>query len=222
MEIHVKIMIVDDYTVIREGLKMLFGTDSEFEVIAEAASGMECLEKLFLYHPDVVLMDLRMAGISGIEATRLLKSRHPEIKVILMTDYEDKSHAVEAIKAGVDSCILKKIEKEELFRIIHLVLQGQAFIDPCVTKAVFHHLKINAPAFETENEPDRPILSQRELQILAHLVEGKSNKEIANSVFLSMDTVKTHLKNIYQKLDANNRSQASKIAIQEGLISLPS
>lgn len=214
----IKVLVVDDHAIVREGLKSLIELDEAFEVVDEVASSMECLRVVPDILPDVILMDLKMPGIDGIEGTRLVKTDYPQIKVILLTNYDDEEYIIEAIKAGADGYVLKDVKQGELLKIIRMILENQAFIDPRLTRKVFHQL-IHKP---TAEEPGltRPILTQRELQVLLHLVEGKSNREIADAVCLSPDTVKSHLKNIYQKMGARNRSHASKIALQKKIVRL--
>jgi len=211
-----KVIIVDDHAIVREGLKSLINHEEDFEVIAEAESGTACLEMLETSLPDIILMDLKMPGISGIETTRLIKTEYPQIKLILLTNYDNEEYVLEAIKAGADGYVLKDVKKGDLIEILRKNIQDQAFIDPNVTRKLFDHLKKTIgneiPA------SDRPILTQRELEILAHLTEGLSNKEIANALFISLDTVKSHLKKIYQKLGAQNRSHAAKLAIQKRIL----
>lgn len=213
-----KLLVVDDHSIVREGLKSLIDLDDDLTVTDEASSSMECLEKMEKSLPDVVLMDLKMPGVDGIEATRLIKQSYPWVKVILLTNYDDEEYVAESIKAGADGYILKDVKKGDLLQIIHKILQGQAFIDPGVTRKVFHQLK--KTDVSNRESVKRPVLSHRELQIVILLVEGKSNKEIAEELFVSLDTVKSHLKNIYYKLNVHTRLQAVKSAIQSGLVHL--
>jgi DNA-binding NarL/FixJ family response regulator len=214
----IRVMVVDDHTIVREGVKALIELQEDIEVVAEANSSIECLDEIDKVLPDVILMDLKMPGIDGIEATRLIKEKYPQTKVILLTNYDDDEYVIESIKAGADGYVLKDVKKGDLLKIIRGVLRNFAFIDPTVTRKLFHSIQYSSTIDETKMT--RPVLSQRELQILTHLVEGNSNKDIAHSVNLSPDTVKTHLKNIYQKLGVNNRSQAARAAIQGKLVCL--
>ena len=214
----IRVMVVDDHTIVREGIKTLLELQEDIAVVAEARSGIECLERIGEVLPDVILMDLKMPGIDGIEATRLVKEQYPGTKVILLTNYDDEEYVLESIKAGSDGYVLKDVKKGDLPTIIHGVLQDRAFIDPTVTRKLFHSIQQSSTAEDVSGA--RPVLSQRELQILTHLVEGKSNKAIAHAVHLSPDTVKSHLKNIYQKLGVHNRSQAARAAIQGKLVHL--
>jgi len=214
----IRVMVVDDHAIVREGLKSLLDIEEDIEVVAEADSGMASLDFVDEKHPDVVLMDLKMPGIDGIETTRLIKERYPLIKVVLLTNYDEEEYVLESIQANADGYVLKDVNKGDLPLIIRGVLQNRAFIDPGVTRKLFHSIQQSA----STGEPvvSRPALSHRELQILAHLVEGNSNKEIADAIHLSPDTVKSHLKNIYQKLNVHNRSQAARVAIREKLVHL--
>ncbi|MCK5162130.1 MAG: response regulator transcription factor [Desulfobacula sp.] len=218
MESKIKVMVVDDHAIVREGLTSLLGLDEKLHVVAEASSSMECLDKIDKHMFDIILMDLKMPGISGIEATRLIKERHPEIKVILLTNYDDEAYVMEAIKSGADGYVLKDVKQGDLIQIIHKIFQNQAFIDPNVTRKMFSQLKKST--LSCEDTEKRQALSHRELQIIVLLVEGKSNKEIAQTIHISPDTVKSHLKNIYRKLGVHNRSQAAKVSIQEGIVHL--
>ncbi len=218
MAAKIRVMVVDDHSIVREGIKVLLELQEDIDVVAEARSSIECLEGIGEVLPDVVLMDLKMPGIDGIEATRLVKEKFPQTKVILLTNYDDEEYVLESIKVGADGYVLKDVRKGDLSKIIRSVLQDRAFIDPTVTRKLFHSIQQSSMAKETPLH--RPVLSQRELQILTHLVEGKSNKKIAHAVHLSPDTVKSHLKNIYQKLGVHNRSQAARAAIQGKLVHL--
>ena len=214
----IRVIVVDDHIIVREGLKALLELESDIHVVYGAASSLECLEVLDEYHPHVVLMDLKMPGVGGIEAVRLIKHSRPQIKVVLLTNYDDEEYVVEAIKAEADGYVLKDVKKGDLVRILRLVLEGHSYIDPSVTGKVFRQLK----GFNrSEQAPSLTVLSQRELQILECVVDGKSNKQIAESAYISLDTVKSHLKNIYQKLRVSKRSQAIKTALKEGLVYLP-
>ncbi len=211
-----KVIIVDDHAIVREGLKSLINHEKDFEVIAEAESGAKCLAVLQTVIPHIILMDLKMPGISGIESTRLIKAEYPQIKLILLTNYDDEGYVLEAIKAGADGYVLKDVKKGDLIEILRKNIQDQAFIDPNVTRKLFDHLKNSS--YPERPVSDRPILTQRELEILAHVAEGLSNKEIADALFISLDTVKSHLKKIYRKLGAQNRSHAAKLAIQKRIL----
>jgi len=213
----IRILVVDDHAIVREGLKALLELADDVEVVAGACSSKECIEMLTKSTYDIVLMDLKMPGIDGIEATRLIKKVYPQIKVVVLTNYDDAEYVLESIKAGSDGYVLKDVNKGDLIRIVRTVTHNQSFIDPEVTEKVFLGLR---EGIKTSSERDhfRSILSYRELEILSHVVNGMANKEIADAVCLSSNTVKTHLKKIYKKLGVGSRSQAIKIALQEGFV----
>jgi DNA-binding NarL/FixJ family response regulator len=218
MNTDIKVMVVDDHAIIREGIRSLLELEHDISLVAEASSSSECMEILENDESyNIILMDLKMPGIDGIEATRLIKNQFPHIKVVILTNYEDDEFVLESIRVGADGYVLKDVKKVDLLKIIRSILEDRGYIDPAVTRKVFERLKRTSIS-TSEDSHVRPVLSQRELQVLEQLVEGKSNKEIAETVCLSLDTVKAHLKNIYKKLGVCSRSQAAKAAIKEEII----
>jgi len=214
----IQIMIVDDHEIVREGLKSLLELEDDVEEVLEASSSAECFSMLSECSPHVILMDLKMPGVNGIDTTRLIKNEYPQIKIIVLTNYDDEDFVIESIKAGADGYVLKDVKKGDLVKIIRKTLQGHVVVDSLVTRKLINRLKENDISWE--NTPPHPRLTHRELQILSCLVEGKSNREIANIIHLSLDTIKTHLKNTYRKLGVSSRSQAISIAIKEGFVHL--
>ncbi len=210
-----KVMIVDDHSMVREGLKQLLGIDGDIEVIAEASSGLECLQLMEKFSPDIVFMDVKMPGISGIETTRLLCQKYPKVKVIMLTIYDDNQYVTEAIQAGAKGYILKKINREELVKVIFHVMKDEAFLDPTITKRVFDQLK-NGKKVSQKMEKEQ--LTQRELEILKGIVEGKTDRGVAESLFISEHTVRSHIKNLYRKLGVTSKAQAVTKALQERII----
>ena len=215
MKAKLKTMIVDDHLVVREGLKQLLEVDDEIQVIAQASNGLECLRQLDKHSPDLIFMDVRMPGISGIETTRLIHQKHPRIKIIMLTIYDDDQYVTEAIQAGASGYVLKKVQRDELIQIIHLVMGNQAFLDPSVTAKVFDRLqgKMNSP----ERDGIMP-LTQRELEILKEMVAGHTDREIGDSLHVSEHTVRSHIKSLYRKLRVSSKSQAVARALQDKII----
>jgi DNA-binding NarL/FixJ family response regulator len=215
MKAKLKTMIVDDHLVVREGLKQLLEVDDEIQVIAQASNGLECLRQLDKHSPDLIFMDVRMPGISGIETTRLIHQKHPRIKIIMLTIYDDDQYVTEAIQAGASGYVLKKVQRDELIQIIHLVMENQAFLDPSVTAKVFDRLqgKMNSP----ERDGIMP-LTQRELEILKEMVAGHTDREIGDSLHVSEHTVRSHIKSLYRKLRVSSKSQAVAKALQHKII----
>jgi DNA-binding NarL/FixJ family response regulator len=215
MNARLKTMIVDDHLVVREGLKQLLEVDGEIQVIAEASNGLECLRQLDKHSPDLIFMDVRMPGISGIDTTRLIHQKYPRIKIIMLTIYDDDQYVTEAIQAGANGYVLKKVLRDELIRIIHHVMENQAFLDPSVTAKVFGRLQ------GEKNIPERDgimPLTQRELEILEGMVAGHTDRMIGDSLHVSEHTVRSHIKSLYRKLRVSSKSQAVAKAFQYKII----
>ena len=224
MTAKIKVLIVDDHAIVREGLKALIEFEDDMILMGEAASGMECLEMLETCCPHVILLDLKMPGIDGINTAALIKNKYPYVKTVLLTNYDDEEYVTKALRSGVDGYVLKNIRKGDVVQIIRHVFSGNSYIDQSITNTLFNQFRYETPTAEdalTEKDLEtKPILTQRELQVLELIVEGKSNKEIATDIYLSMNTVKVHLRNIYRKLGVNTRSQAIRVAIQTGTVAL--
>lgn len=211
----IRIMIVDDHSIVREGLKRLLEIDPGVKVITESAGGMECLESLEEIHPDVVFMDVKMPGISGIEITRLIKERHPQVKVIMLSIHDDEHFVTESIRAGANGYILKNAVKDQLIRAIHNVMEGKAFLDPSVTTTVLDRIRNGK---DISSKESKHTLTKRELEVLELLVSGLKGNQISNDLNISEHTVRSHIKNIYRKLKVSSKSQAVVKAIQLGIV----
>jgi DNA-binding NarL/FixJ family response regulator len=211
----VKVMITDDHLMVREGLKQLLAIGNDIEVIAEAHSGLECLHLLESLSPDVILMDIKMPGISGIETTRLICQRYPYVKIIMLTIYGDGQFVAEALHAGAKGYILKNVEREELVKAIRHVVENGAFLDPAVTPTVLDHFKSDKIL---PNHEEGSSLTQRELEVLKGIVAGHTDRKIAESLFISKHTVRTHIKSLYRKLNASSKSQAVARAMHDGIV----
>jgi DNA-binding NarL/FixJ family response regulator len=208
-------MITDDHLVVREGLKQLLTIDSDIEVIAEAHSGLECLKLLDKVSPDVIFMDVKMPGISGIETTRLICQRYPYMKIIMLTIYGDGQYVTEALHAGAKGYILKNVEREELINAIRHVMEDGAFLDPAVTATVLDHFKNDKIPL---NHEEKTSLTQRELEILKGVVAGHTDHRIAESLFISKHTVRTHIKSLYRKMNVSSKSQAVAKAMHDKIV----
>ena len=211
----IKIMIVDDHIIVREGLKQLLSINSEIEVIAECSSGLECLTLLEKISPDIILMDVRMPGINGIETTRLVCQKYPHLKIIMLTIYDDDKYVTEAIQAGAKGYVLKKVNRDELIKVIHHVMESRVFLDPNVTAAIVNRFKRREISVR---QGERIQLTQRELEILKVMVLGHTDRKIAEVLFISEHTVRTHIKSLYKKLGVSSKSQAVAKAIHEKII----
>lgn len=215
----IKVLIVDDHMLIREGLKQMLLLSDNIEVIGEAASGFDCLK--FLEEksaPDIILMDKKMPGISGIDTTKLVTSKYPNIKVIVLTIYNDDQYVSDAIEAGAKGYVLKNIRLDELIKSIHQVIEEGAYLDPGVTAGLMQHLKRKDN--DGKSDAIEAKLSKREFEVLNELVAGNADRSIAEKLFISVHTVRTHIKKIYIKLGVNSKVQLVAKAIETNLITL--
>lgn len=207
----VKILIVDDHEIVRTGLAALLNGVPEFTVVGEASSSVEAIAKSNLLQPDVVIMDIRMPGKSGIEACREIKVSHPEIKVLILTAHSDREGVIGSIIAGAHGYVLKQIGSQALIEAINHVYNGKSLLDPDVTQQVFEDIiGRNVNHSEVTGVPD--CLTPQEEQILTLISLGRTNKEIAKEIFLSENTVRNYISAILAKLKLINRSQAAAYA----------
>ncbi len=206
----IKILIVDDHPVVRDGLKgMLAGLD-EFEIVGEASDGLQAVESVRQFTPQVVLMDLRMPELDGVQATARIHARWPATYVLVLTTYDTDADILRAIEAGATGYILKDAPREELYRAIRATAQGQSYLSPSVVTRLMGQLRA----------PDENALSQREVDVLNWVARGATNKEIAHTLHISEATVKSHLLHIFSKLEVSDRTQAVTVAVQKGIIAL--
>jgi two-component system, NarL family, response regulator DevR len=209
-----RILLVDDHEVVRLGLKSLLERHPQFDVVGEASSAREALEIVNNSHPDVVVMDIRLPGTSGIEACEEITRRYPEIKVIMLTSYAEDEMLFSAIRAGASGYILKQIGGEDLVRALEAVGRGEAMLDPTVTQRVFQEVR---RAVKEEEASAFAHLSQQEKHVLLLVSEGKTNREIAKALFLGEGTVRNYVSSILSKLSVNNRAEAAAYAVGHNL-----
>jgi two-component system, NarL family, response regulator DegU len=215
----ISVMIVEDHTIVREGLRSLLAYPW-LEIVGDAVDGKEAIEKADQLLPDVILMDIRLPHISGLEATRQIKSRHPSTAVIMLTMYENEEYVVEAIKAGASGYVLKDISPTKLGQAIQIVYEGGSIVEPQLLSRVLGGLALTDQT-ETPSLPSMTMieaLTAREHEVLGLLVQGRTNPEIAQELFISRETVKGHVSEIIHKLGASDRTQAAVIAMRRGLI----
>jgi two-component system, NarL family, response regulator LiaR len=205
----IRVLIVDDHAIVREGLRTFLGMLPDIQLAGEASGGEEALAAVARGKPQVVLMDLVMPGMDGIEATRRLHAEHPEVKVIALTSFSDDDKLYPVIKAGAVAYLLKDVGPRELAETIRAAARGEVRLAPEVTRRLMSGIAGEAPA----GEP----LTERERQVLACLGRGLSNKEIAAELFISEKTVKTHVSNLLSKLHLADRTQAALYAVKHGL-----
>jgi DNA-binding NarL/FixJ family response regulator len=209
-----RILLVDDHEVVRLGLKSLLERHPQFDVVGEASSTREALELVNSIHPDVVVMDIRLPGTSGIEACEEITRLFPEIKVIMLTSYAEDEMLFSAIRAGASGYILKQIGGEDLVRALEAVGRGEAMLDPTVTQKVFQEVR---RAVKKEEASAFAHLSQQEKHVLLLVSEGKTNREIAKSLFLGEGTVRNYVSSVLSKLGVNNRAEAAAYSVGHNL-----
>lgn len=211
----IKIMITDDHSMIREGLKNLLELDGDIEVIAEAIDGEDCLEKLETVKPDVLLLDINMPKMNGLEVLKNLKARKSKIKVLVLTVHNEIEYLLKAVDIGVNGYVLKDSESSELKKAIFALVEGETYIQPSLIPA------LNSKMIEkNEDEVKIDSLTRRELEVLKLLAVGMYNKEVAEKLNISERTVKNHVSNIFKKLEVTDRTQAAVFAIRNNLINL--
>jgi DNA-binding NarL/FixJ family response regulator len=208
-EAPIRILIADDHPIVRDGFRGMFAAEPDCEVVAEAANGAEAVAMAKALHPDVILMDLRMPVMSGVEAIRELARNGAAARVLVITTYDTDQDVRPAIEAGATGYLLKDTGRDELLRAVRAAARGEAVVSPAVANRMMSQLR--AP---------REQLSDRELEILKLIADGASNKEAARQLFLSEATVKTHLLHLYAKLGVNDRAAAVATGFRRGLLDL--
>lgn len=204
-------MVVDDHAVLREGICALLAQHPEMSVVGEAANGVEALDKAEKLQPDIILMDISMPVMDGLEATRQLKCRFPGMRVLVLTQHENKEYVMPLLKAGASGYILKRAGGAELVNAIRAVFTEGAYLPPSIAAAVVNQVG-------TATEPQRQKLTDREIQVLRLIAEGLTGREIADKLCLSEKTVNIHRNNIMEKLDLHHVADLVRYAIREGLI----
>ena len=208
------ILLVDDHEVVRLGLKSLLEHNAKFDVVAEAGTAKEAVEKVEKYQPDVVLMDIRLPGTSGIDACQEITKRWPDVRVVILTSYAEDDMLFSAIRAGASGYVLKQIGAEGLIAAIEAACRGDALLDPAVTQRVFQEVR---RAVKEEESAAFANLSQQEKYVLALVSEGKTNREIAEALFLGEGTVRNYVSSILSKLGVSNRAEAAAYAVTHNL-----
>jgi DNA-binding NarL/FixJ family response regulator len=218
----IRVLLVDDQALLRTGFRMVLEEQADIDVVGEAADGDEAVAEVLRLSPDVVLMDVRMPGSDGIEATRRIVDQHPAVRVLILTTFDLDEYAFSALRYGASGFLLKDVRPAELAGAIRSVAEGDAVVAPSVTRrlldAYAHRLPDLRPGRDPAQDHGLALLTQREIGILTEVAGGLSNQEIAAKLFLAEATVKTHLGRILTKLDLRDRVQAVVYAYQTGLV----
>jgi two-component system, NarL family, response regulator LiaR len=209
-----KVLVCDDQAIVRDGLELLLKLEADIEVVGAAQDGVEAVEMVDKLRPDLVLMDLKMPGMSGVEATRRICASHPAIKVLVLTTFDDDEWVFDAIRAGAAGYILKDTPREKVIEAIRGTLSGKYFVDPAVAGKLLQHVS------SKQEEPQSVLtdkLTTREVEVLRAISHGLSNTDIAARLHLSEGTVRNHISAIFAKLEVTDRTQAAIIAIRHGM-----
>ncbi len=210
----IRVVVVDDQAVVCDGLELILGSDPNIQVIGKAYDGDQAIELVTEKKPDLVLMDLKMPGLNGIQATREIKHRFPQVKVLALTTYGDDEWVFDAIRAGADGYLLKGVKREELLNAVQGTVQGKTHVDPSVAGKLFQSVaRASTPPSSRLSET----LSEREVEILRLIAQGYTNAEIAEKLYLTRGTVRNYVSSILEKLGVEDRTQAAILAIQCGL-----
>jgi two-component system, NarL family, response regulator DevR len=209
-----RIVLVDDHEVVRLGLKALVEHHPNFEVVGEAGTAKEALEQVERHHPDIVIMDIRLPGTSGIEACEIITKKYTDVRVVMLTSYAEDEMLFSAIRAGASGYVLKQIGGDDLIRALESVAKGEALLDPAVTQRVFQEVR---RAVKEEEASAFANLSQQEKHVLVLVSEGKTNREIAKILFLGEGTVRNYVSSILSKLGVSNRAEAAAYAVEHSL-----
>jgi two-component system, NarL family, response regulator LiaR len=212
-EMTIKVLLVDDHEMVRIGLAAVLSTEEDIEVVGEASSGQEGIRLALEYRPDVVLMDLVMEGMDGIETTRRLLQQHPDCKVIVLTSFIDDEKIYPVIEAGAFSYLLKTSRAAEIAQAIRSAVKGQSVLESQVASKLMNRFRQPKPAVQPHEE-----LTEREMEVLRLIASGKSNQDVADELYIGIKTVKFHVTNILAKLGVEDRTQAAIYAFKHGLV----
>ena len=211
----IRVLIVDDHTVVRDGLTAMLGRQDDIVVAGEARTGLEAIDQARRLTPDVILMDLHMPEMDGVEAMRRIRTESPDVRFLVLTTFDSDEYIFQAIEAGAKGYLLKDSGREELFQAVRAVHRGESLIQPSVAAKVLDRFaQLSRQAAEVE------LLSQREIEVIGLMATGAANKEIASRLSVSESTVKTHVANIFNKLDVTDRTQAVTVAIRKGIVKI--
>lgn len=212
----IKVLVADDHAIVREGVRMILAKEKDIEVVGEAEHGQQALDLVETHEPDVVVMDISMPGMGGIEATQKVKERHPRVNVLALTMHEDESYVFQLLRAGASGYVLKRAAAQDLVQAVRAAARGEAFLYPSVARKVVEDYLRRVEVGEERERYDG--LTGREKEILTLIAEGLANQEIAQKLYISIKTVQTHRAHILEKLGLHDRTELVRYAIRKGLI----
>jgi DNA-binding NarL/FixJ family response regulator len=213
----ISVLLADDEALVRDGFRLILETQHDIRVVGEAADGAAAVEQAHDLKPDVVLMDIRMPKLDGLEATRRLLGSHADVRVLVLTTFDNDDYVYQALKSGASGFMLKSAPRDQLIAAVRIVARGEQLLAPAITRRLIEDF-VHRPAPNSSRPPDLGALSERELDVLKLIARGGSNAQIAGELFISEATVKTHIGRIFSKLDLRDRAQAVVIAYESGLV----
>lgn len=217
MLMETKVLLADDHTILREGLRMVLDAQPQITVVGEASDGREAVEMAETLRPDVVVMDIAMPNLNGLDATRQIKKRWPEIRVVILTMHENQQYLMQIVKAGATGAVLKRSAGTELLTAIKAAARGQSYFSPSIASMMLEDYRLR---LRDEGIDDPEVLTEREREVLQLVAEGLTNQEIADALFVSIKTVQTHRSHIMEKLGVHDRTELVKYAIRTGMVTL--
>ncbi len=213
----IRLLIVDDHAIVREGLRMLLGEVPDLDLVGEAADGPDAITAAAALQPDVILLDLMLPGLNGIEVTRRILARQPACRIIVLTSFADDQNVLAAMQAGAAGYLLKDVLQADLVKAIHQAAQGEPALHPEAQRRLLEHLT-RPPAAHTDAAVELAQLTERERDVLGLIARGQSNRKIADTLHITEGTVKGHVSNILSKLHLQDRTQAALYAVRRGLV----
>jgi DNA-binding NarL/FixJ family response regulator len=216
----IRLLIADDHELFRRGLRMVLEDEDDIEIVDEAGDGEVAVELAREHAPDVVVMDVRMPGLSGIQAARRIKEEEPGTKILVLTISDEEDDLYDAIKAGANGYLLKEISIDEIANAVRSVHSGQSLISPSMASKLLDEFAAMIKKEEQKEEVPAPRLTPREMEVLEHVAQGMNNREIAKALFISENTVKNHVRNILEKLHLHSRMEAVVYAVREKLLEI--
>lgn len=221
---NIRILLVEDHTVFRIGLSLIFENTQGLDLIGEATTGKQGVDMALKLTPDIVLMDIGLPELDGIQATKMIKKSNPNMKILIFTSRDNENDVFDSLSAGADGYIMKGATEEQIINAIKAVSEGTAWLDPAIARLVLSNVKrepstpTQQPAQQTKSSKNVYGLTNKELEVLGLIVEGKNNEQIAKSLVVTLATAKAHVHNILQKLYVKNKTQATIQAIKEGIV----
>jgi DNA-binding NarL/FixJ family response regulator len=215
----IRVLIVDDHALFRKGLELVLAAEPDLEIVGEASEGLEAIERAADLQPDVVLMDVRMPGVGGIEATRRIRNAQPATRVVMLTVSEDEEDLFAAVRAGATGYLLKEVSIDEVANAVRAVARGQALVTPSMASKLLGEFNVLSRRIDAQHGA-APRLTDREVEVLRLVAKGMSNKEIASELVIAENTVKNHVRNILEKLQLHSRMEAVVYAVRERLLEI--